>query len=152
MVKRAGNRRNLQPNSRSSHGIQLRDYVYRLMYIHIQEQKLHSLLFLTPVFVSARLSSLSAGLSAFPAVVYGTLAYSLQVILNEKGLTPASTGMISPVIQPASLLQRNKIAKFGQSSQGKTDGRRAKEGQHTIPNVPPSSFFLHQVLANSRLP
>lgn len=82
---------------------------------------------------SASVSAWSAGRSDLPAVVcpvtcqYGTVYLGGMFI----GHTPPSTGIISPVIHFASLLQRNRIAVRGRSYELKTR-QRSMESYHSL--------------------
>jgi hypothetical protein len=66
--------------------------------------------FWIPVFASANVSAFRAGLSALPAVVCKVMLATYSSMQRVKRLTPPSTGMMRPVIQPASLLARNRMA------------------------------------------
>jgi hypothetical protein len=92
-------------------------------------ERTYSLLLGTPEFSAASVSSFRAGLSDFPAVV------------------PPSTGMINPVIQPDSLLQRNRIAR--------STNQRGKVFRYcielTIADVPSSTLLSHEILADASL-
>ena len=116
------------------------------------------------------MSAFNAGLSAFPAVVYNSQQALIQthpirerdemrlflVFLELRNLhTPPSTGMISPVIHPASLLERNRIAKEEKRNLSKgADGKGSMVSDLyfflTVANIPPGPFFLHEILVDAR--
>lgn len=66
-----------------------------------------------------------------------------------RSLTPPSTGIIKPVIQPASLLARNRMASdfvlvfFSKSLE--------RKNRQTIAHVPAGSLLLHEILIDPRL-